>query len=298
MLGKRHDGEPACGCHLPEVNCAALSVRQLSQERVHELVEEIWAGSTGDPLPAGPMPDPRRSQPGASAQAAYRRRRQLDREAWRPRRAWRAGAACAAAVATRVLIGGSMDEWLAWRVALLVALLIGWRLRFRPSPTARVWRRQAAVQRRTAGKLVVLEQEGYLVLHDLTLPGWPASLDHLVIGPTGIWVIKSWPAGWLALLRGGSSLRRARGGSAGMLRGLRGEAAAVAEALAGDASISVRPLVCASKGIHAAARWSVQGIPVATPRRLADVVRRGSRVQRRHVELATARALEILRPAA
>jgi hypothetical protein len=83
-----------------------------------------------------------------------------------------------------------------------------------------------------------------------------------------------------------------------MLRGLRGEAAAVAEALAGDASISVRPLVCASKGIHAAARWSVQGIPVATPRRLADVVRRGSRVQRRQVEQATARALEILRPAA
>jgi hypothetical protein len=45
MLGKRHDGEPACGCHLPEVNCAALTVRQLSQERVCELVEEIWAGS-------------------------------------------------------------------------------------------------------------------------------------------------------------------------------------------------------------------------------------------------------------
>jgi hypothetical protein len=154
------------------------------------------------------------------------------------------------------------------------------------------------VQRRTAGKLVVLEHEGYLVLHDLTLPGWPASLDHLVVGPTGIWVIKSWPVGWLALLRGGSSLRRARGGSAGMLRGLRGEAAAVAEALAGDASISVRPLVCASKGIHAAARWPVQGIPVATPRRLADVIRRGSRVQRRQVEQAAARALEILRPAA
>jgi hypothetical protein len=298
MLGKRHDGEPACGYHLPEVHCAALTVRQLSQERVHELVEEIWAGSTGVPLPAGPIPDPRHSKPGASVQAAYRRRRQLEREAWRPSWAWRAGAACAAAVAIGVLIGVSMGAWLGWRIALLVALLIGWRLRFRPSATARVWRRQAAVQRRTAGMLVVLEHEGYLVLHDITLPGWPASLDHLVVGSTGAWVIKSWRPSWLALLREGSGLGRARGGSVGILRGLRGEAAAVADALAGDSSISVRPLACASTGIRATARWSVQGIPVATPRRLADVVRRGSRVQRREVEQATARALEILRPAA
>jgi hypothetical protein len=36
---------------------------------------------------------------------------------------------------------------------------------------------------------------------------------------------------------------------------------------------------------------------VATPRQLADAVRHGSRVQRGEVERATARALEVLRPA-
>jgi hypothetical protein len=33
------------------------------------------------------------------------------------------------------------------------------------------------VQRRTAGVLGPLEQEGYLVLHDITLPGWPVNID-------------------------------------------------------------------------------------------------------------------------
>jgi hypothetical protein len=192
----------------------------------------------------------------------------------------RAGAACAAAVTTGVLIGVSMGAWLGWRIALLVAVLMGWRLRFRPSAMARVWRRQAAVQRHTAGMLVVLEHEGYLVLHDTTVPGWPTSLDHLVVGSTGTWVINSWRPSWLGLFRDGSSLKRARRLGRHAPR-LRGEAAAVADALAGDASTSVRPLVCVPKGRHAAAHWSAQGIPVATPRRLADVVRRGSRVQSR-----------------
>ena len=297
MPGKRHDGEPVCGCRQADVCCVALTVGQLSQERVRELAEEIWAGSTGGMLPAGTIPDPRRSRPGASAQAAYRRHRQLEREAWRPGWAWRAGAACAAAAATGVLIGVTMGAWLGWRAALLVALLTGWRLRFRPSARARVWRRQAALQRRTAGVLVALEHEGYLVLHDIMLPGWPASLDHLVVGTTGAWVVKSWQPGWLPLLPKSTSRWRARGGSTGMLRGLRGEAAAVADALASDTAMSVRPLLCTHGRLRPAGRRLVQEIPVAGPRQLADVVRHGSRVQRSEVEQATARALEVLRPA-
>jgi len=67
-----------------------------------------------------------------------------------------------------------VSGWLAW-----------WRLRFRPSASASVWRRQAAIQRRTAGVLEPLEHGGYLVLHDATLPGWQDSLDHLLVGATG-----------------------------------------------------------------------------------------------------------------
>jgi hypothetical protein len=82
-----------------------------------------------------------------------------------------------------------------------------------------------------------------------------------------------------------------------MLRGLSGEAAAVADALASDTAMSVRPLLCTHGGLRPVGRRLVQGIPVVGPRRLADVVRHGSRVQRGEVEQATARALEVLRPA-
>jgi hypothetical protein len=297
MQGRRHESEPSCGCDPTDVSCAALTVRQLSPDRVRELAEEIWARSTGRKVLAGAVPDPRRSRPGASAFAAYRRHRQLDREDWRPGWKWRAGAAGAAAIAAGLLISPSMGIWLGWRVALLVALLAGWRLRFRPSRTARVWRRRAGLQRCTAEMLAVLERDGYLVLHDVALPGWPASLDHLVVGWTGVWVIKSWRPSLPAALRKGGSPRRARGGSAGVLRGLNGEAAAVADALAGATTTPVRALLCAHGWTRPAAAWSVQEVQVATLSRLADVVREGPRVGRGEVDQAVARALEVLRPA-
>jgi Nuclease-related domain len=297
MQGKRHESEPACGCDPTDLSCAALRVGQLSEDRVRELAEEIWARSTGHRLPAGPVPDPRRSRPGAFAFAAYRRRRQQEREAWRPGRRRRAGVVGAAAVTTGLLVGLSMGAWLGLRVALLVALLTGWRLRFRPSAAARVWRRQAAAQRRTAGMLATLEQDGCLVLHDVTLPGWPASLDHLVIGRTGVWVIKSWWPSWPAALRKGASPGRAHVGWDGMLRGLRGETAAVADALAGATTMPVRALLCAHGWTWPAAGRSVPELQVATPRRLAGAVRGGPRAPRGEVERVTAGALEVLRPA-
>ena len=67
----------------------------------------------------------------------------------------------------------------------------GWGLRFRPSPDAIAWRRGAAGERRTARLLAALERQGWAVLHDLALPGSRANIDHLVIGPGGVFVIDS-----------------------------------------------------------------------------------------------------------
>ena len=112
MQGKRHESEPRCGCDPADLRCAALTVRQLSGDRVGELAEEIWARSTRGRPPASPTPDPRRSRPGASAFAAYRRYRQQERASWRPRWRYRAGAAVATAAAAGVLIGRSLGPWL------------------------------------------------------------------------------------------------------------------------------------------------------------------------------------------
>jgi Nuclease-related domain len=74
---------------------------------------------------------------------------------------------------------------------LAVAALVGWRLRFRPSEQARSWRRGAHGERRTARLLRRLARDGFVIFHDLAVPGADANLDHLVIGPTGVFVIDS-----------------------------------------------------------------------------------------------------------
>jgi hypothetical protein len=75
--------------------------------------------------------------------------------------------------------------------SLAVAALVGWRLRFRPSTQARAWQRGAAGERRTARLLDRLGRDGYVSFHDLAMPDSPANLDHLVLGPSGVFVIDS-----------------------------------------------------------------------------------------------------------
>ena len=145
-----------------------------------------------------------------------------------------------------------------------------------------------AVQRRTAAMLAQLEQEGWLVLHDVALPGWSASLDHLVIGPTGAWAIDSWRNTWPRSTRG--VIGRSR-------PDLSWKAEAVADGLAGT-GIPVQPLLCLHPGVRIPRRRRVQDIPMVSLRRLPDILRNGSRLEAVEVERASARALEVLRPAA
>jgi hypothetical protein len=295
MAYKRREHDRACRCDQADAGCAALAVQRLSRTRVQELAEEIWTVSTGTIAPVQPICDPRSSRPGASAQATYQRRRHKEREQWRDGRRWRwrSVVVTAAVLGVGLLVGHSMGVWLGWRMALLAGLLVWWRLRFHPSANARFWRRQAATQRRTAGVLAQLEQEGWLVLHDVALPGWSASLDHLVIGPTGALAIESWRTSWLPRRRETTG----RSVVGGPRPDLSWKAEAIADSLAGT-GIPVRRLLCLHVGIRPPGRRAVQGIPLVVLRRLPDVVRHGSRVQPIQAERASARALEVLRPAA
>jgi hypothetical protein len=281
MSYKRREHDRACRCDQAGAGCPALAVQGLSRTRVQELAEEIWTLSTGATAPIQPILDPRASRPGASAQAAYRRRRHQERDQWQDgwRWRWRWGIVAAAVLGVWLPAGPALGPSVGWRVAMLAGLLAWWRLRFHPSANARFWRRQAVLQRRTAGVLAQLEHEGWLVLHDVVLPGWSASLDHLVVGPTGAWAIDS---------RRNGRLPRPD---------LCWKAEAVAERLAGT-GIPVRPMLCLHVGIRPPGRRAVQGIPLVVLRRLPDVIRHGPRVRPSQVERASARALEVLRPAA
>jgi hypothetical protein len=284
MGGRRHGDGRVCLCDRPDGSCAGLAVQRLSRDRVRDLAEEIWTASSGLLPPVRADGDPRASRAGASAQVAYLRRREQERAAWRPGWAWRWCGVAAAALAAGLLIGLTLGAWLGW-LASVVAGVAAWsRLRFRPSPEVAIWRRQAAMARRTGSVLRSLGQEGHLVLHDVTLPGWLDSVEHLVAGPGGIWVVASWRR--RRLLPGGSP-------PPGTVRDLQGQA----EALEDLAQVPVRPLLCAYSP------WSVPpqlagGLPVAAPGQLPDVVRQGRPAPSDELERATGRLLGLLRPAA
>src|SRR5215218_6213496 len=110
--------------------------------------------------------------PGRSALAAYRQRR--------------ATGLTANVLATQVgLPHGRL-------IGLAVAAVVAWRLRFRPSEQARSWQRGVRGERHTARLLDRLTGDGSVVFHDLAVPGnTSANVDHLLIGPTGVFVIDS-----------------------------------------------------------------------------------------------------------
>jgi Nuclease-related domain len=198
----------------PVYQGTGLSVRALTAEELQrfldahqgqpaELLGRGWAALD---LPGHPAGGPRTppaatlpvvpaevtgslGSPGRSALAAYRRRRAEELAAWTRSLAWRAPLAAAALVGD--VLAAQVGLPRAGLVGLGVAVLVGWRLRFRPSEQARSWQRGAHGERHTARLLDRLTRDGYVVFHDLAVPGSPANVDHLVVGPSGVFVIDS-----------------------------------------------------------------------------------------------------------
>jgi Nuclease-related domain len=199
----------------PVYQGSSLSVRALTVEELQrfldahhdqpaELLGSGWAtlDPSGQPLggpwtppaatppaPAGP-PSGSMGSPGRSALAAYRRRRSEELAGWNRTLVWRAPLVAAAGLTSHVLTAQAGLPW-AGLVGLVAAAVLGWRLRFRPSEQTRSWRRGAQGERHMARLLDRLTRDGYVVFHDLAVPGSLANVDHLVIGPTGVFVIDS-----------------------------------------------------------------------------------------------------------
>ncbi len=153
----------------------------------------------------------------------------------------------------------------------MAALVAGWVLRFQPSPDAIAWRRGAAGEQRTARLLSPLERQGWVVLHDLAVPGSRANLDHLVIGPGGVFVVDSKRYRGRLRLDSSGRLWHGRYPLTPTLRAVEFEADRAAQVLA-DPQVVV-PIVA----VHGAqVPWGkvvTQGVPVVSARRLPSMLR-------------------------
>jgi hypothetical protein len=111
-------------------------------------------------------------RPGGSAQARWRRLRAAEWAAWTSTLPWRVAVILSISAAVGVL-GSLLGPRLGLALGVLAAVAAGWRLWFRPSPDVRAWRRGAVGERRTARRLAGLERHGWVILHDLAVPGQP-----------------------------------------------------------------------------------------------------------------------------
>jgi hypothetical protein len=138
----------------------------------------LWDGDDGVGFPG-------RHAAGQSARAEYRRRMA---GVWWP---WWS----TAALAIGFVLGG-LTTRLAPAAAFYVALLLGvllapWAVLTvrRSRAVAGSWKAGAKGEVWTRRLLRALEDEGYIVLDDLPIPDSQANLDHLVVGPTGVYLV-------------------------------------------------------------------------------------------------------------
>jgi hypothetical protein len=209
--------------------------------------------------------------PGGSAQARWGRMRAAEWTAWTRTLPWRVAAALGIGVGGG-LLGSPLAPRLRLVVGALAAVVASWGLRFRPSLDAIAWRRGAAGERRTARLLCQLERQGWAVLHDLAVPGSRANIDHLAIGPGGVFAIDSKQYRGRLHLDQSGRLWHGRYPLVPAVRAVSWEADQAAQVLP-DPGMAVVPIVA----VHGAqVPWGkvvVDGVPVVSARRLPSMLR-------------------------
>jgi hypothetical protein len=175
------------------------------------------------------------------------------------------------------LMAAQLAPSLAGPAGLLTVTALGWALRFRVSPETSAWRRGAAGERRTARLLTRLEWRGWVVLHDLAIPGSPANIDHLMIGPGGVAVVDSKQYRGRLQVSPNRLLWHGRHPLSMMLHRVRWEADQADEIL-GVADLQVAAIVAVHGASVPCGRVEASGVTVAPADRVPDLLRALPRV--------------------
>lgn len=172
--------------------------------------------------------------------------------------------------------GNHLAEGLGWFLAAVAAVKLAHEL-WLPAQQTRAWARGAEGERATAGVLRKMEAEGFRVLHDRQIPGSRANIDHIVIGPPGVFVVETKHYSGKVTARGGSLYYKGRCIDR-YLDQARRDADAVhttLDSLLASAGVDVQPVLCVH-GAEQLPRRPVGGIAVVGPPGLRRLLRKRS----------------------
>lgn len=168
--------------------------------------------------------------------------------------------------------------------------------------TTEAWATGAAGERKTASILARLERRGWIVLHDRRIPRSRANIDHVAIGPTGVFVIETKQyTGKVVVDR--STIRHNGRKRDNIVAEAQKEAAALRQALDDHPAagvFEVTPVICVHGAAVATSFWGrpvVDGVTVCSGRRLPKVLtRKGALLDATTVQELGRMANEKLRP--
>ncbi len=211
--------------------------------------------------------------PGATAQAEYQRRRQAEHAAWARTRPLRLAATALAGLGGLLLAAvAGLPLPAGLLAAITMTAAAWWRLRFRPSPETLAWQRAAEGERHLGRLLDPLAKQGWGVEHDLPVRGATGNLNHVVIGPPGIFAIDTRHyLGRLRLSHDGL-LWHGRTFLLPTLSATRSKADRLQDRL-GAPDIWVSPIVAVLGGIVPGGLVTTMGVTVVPARRLPGLLR-------------------------
>ena len=162
------------------------------------------------------------------------------------------------------------------------------------------WQTGAQVELRTARLLEPLEGEGFRILHDRQIPGSRANIDHLVIGPPGIYVVETKSLGGSLQIRDNDVFVAGRRRTK-MIDEVKREALAVESALADEIAAhgrTVSPVICVHRADLPLLRFEVAGVRIVSGKDLVKRLREADHLLApADVERLAALASARLRPA-
>lgn len=174
------------------------------------------------------------------------------------------------------LIGGALHRTISffgWSVAAAAAVWTLTELMAIPAEIG-AWRTGAHGEDHTARALADLEAEGFVVLHDRRKPGSSANINHVIVGPTGVFVVETKSYSGPLSIQGDDVYVGGRRRT-DIVHQARSEAEVVQAILAiGGGHLSVTPILCINQAELPLLKAEVQGIRVVNERGLLRVLRR------------------------